>query len=91
MHSHGIHNDCEKILKKWMHFASGLKNNLQYLRTLCTNVIAHFLFPHESSISCSKVLFSIASGKLMLSIRVILYTIASIQLSDMLYGIRRSH
>ena len=22
MHSHGIHNDCEKILEKWMHFAS---------------------------------------------------------------------
>ena len=44
-HGHGIHNDCEKVLKKWMHFASGLKNDLQELETfLCANVIILFFF-----------------------------------------------
>ena len=51
MHSHGIHNDCEKILKKWMHFDGGLKNNWQELETvLCAYGITFNFFSHASFI-----------------------------------------
>ena len=44
MHSHGIHHNCEKILKKWMQFASGLKNDWQELKYV---IVVLFLHHHE--------------------------------------------
>ena len=53
VHSHGIHNDCEKILKKWMHFASGLKNDWLELETvLCAYDIILLLIVYIYVSSC---------------------------------------
>ena len=48
MHSHGIHNYCEKILKERMHFASVVDSKVvgrnRNLRPFCAHMTSYFFF-----------------------------------------------
>ena len=52
MHSHGPHTDCKEVLKKWMHFASGLKNDLH--KPFYVQMSSYFFFFLTQGLSAAR-------------------------------------